>query len=162
MKRPRSLVGVAFGRVLLLAIAPAAFGMAAAACAPPGSCGTDSAGLSLCALRGHDLVGRPQSELAFPGARLLQRTERDEEVSIDTTVDASIVTSWLAQAGPGEVLSWYSAALTAAGWKVDQRQPSGYRFRRPPREVVMVDITGAGSDQSNFDYTYSVTPGIFQ
>jgi hypothetical protein len=83
-------------------------------------------------------------------------------VSIDTTVDASIVTSWLAQAGPGEVLSWYSAALTAAGWKVDQRQPSGYRFRRPPREVVMVDITGAGSDQSNFDYTYSVTPGIFQ
>jgi hypothetical protein len=74
------------GRIALMGLALAG-SLSTAGCAPPlTSCGGDSAGTPTCPLTGHELQGRPQSQLGYPGARLLGRTERDQEFSLDNEV----------------------------------------------------------------------------
>jgi hypothetical protein len=138
----------------------AACSLSTAGCAIPwGSCGPDSAGISTCRLTGHELEGRPQSELGYPGATLIGRRERDQESGLDNAVDAAIVTSWSVSESASAVTSWYRSRLLAAGRTAAQQGPTTFVFRRPPREVVFVEIVSMGSGTTTVDYTYSVTPG---
>jgi hypothetical protein len=127
---------------------------------PACNLGKDSSGIPLCPLSASYLEHRLEGQLVFPGARIISRESRNEEVGLDGNSDASVGLTLEAPASADEIQSWYTAALTVRGWSaVPAYTPPTFGFYRPPREYVTVLVLTMDGSDTRFSYGYSITTG---
>ena len=122
--------------------------------------GADQYGIPRCPISANYIAAQPESQLVYPGARVVSRDQEDEKVGLDANSMAHVTSRIEARASSNEVISWYKEQLASHQWGfVSLTLPPYYAWNRHVRESIQIQVISSRPGYTLYSYDYSITTG---